>query len=228
MYWQEDTQTTGFKVDDEVVDLVFSLDCKGLPVDHNYALFAAISDVLPWVKEDHVAISHIHIPESANGWNRPEKEEGFLHLSRRTKLSVRAPKERVKDFDKILGVALNIQGHPLVLKRIVNEKLLSPSETLYSHFVVTETRDENTFMEQCAAEIEGAGVKIKKMLSGKVREVQYGDKALLTRSLMLADLTKDESILLQKKGLGEMQMMGCGIFIPYKGIKAVAEPDESA
>jgi hypothetical protein len=40
---------------------------------------------------------------------------------------------------------------------------------------------------------------------------------------MLADLSTDESIRLQQQGLGPRRLMGCGIFIPHKGIDAVSK-----
>jgi CRISPR/Cas system CSM-associated protein Csm4 (group 5 of RAMP superfamily) len=41
---------------------------------------------------------------------------------------------------------------------------------------------------------------------------------------MLASLTPDESLRLQQHGLGPHRTMGCGIFIPHKGIDAVKKP----
>ena len=36
--------------------------------------------------------------------------------------------------------------------------------------------------------------------------------------LMLAGLAPEESLALQWHGLGEERMLGCGLFIPHKGI----------
>jgi CRISPR/Cas system CSM-associated protein Csm4 (group 5 of RAMP superfamily) len=41
---------------------------------------------------------------------------------------------------------------------------------------------------------------------------------------MLADLKPEESLRLQQQGLGPHRLMGCGIFIPHKGIDAVHKP----
>jgi hypothetical protein len=38
---------------------------------------------------------------------------------------------------------------------------------------------------------------------------------------MVADLKKDESVLLQEKGLGDHRLLGCGLFIPQKGIETI-------
>ena len=69
---------------------------------------------------------------------------------------------------------------------------------------------------------------------GMARAEYYGEEApgildreqgkeelVMTRSLMLAELQPEESIRLQEDGLGPLRHMGCGIFIPHKGIEAV-------
>jgi len=38
---------------------------------------------------------------------------------------------------------------------------------------------------------------------------------------MLAELSLEESVRLQQRGLGSHRSMGCGIFLPHKGISAV-------
>ncbi len=47
------------------------------------------------------------------------------------------------------------------------------------------------------------------------------DGTVHTRSLMLANLSQQGSVRLQQTGLGPRREMGCGIFIPHKGIDAV-------
>ena len=37
MYWHEDDYEETTRVPDDVVDVLFSIDCKRLPVDHAYA-----------------------------------------------------------------------------------------------------------------------------------------------------------------------------------------------
>jgi hypothetical protein len=39
---------------------------------------------------------------------------------------------------------------------------------------------------------------------------------------MIADLTKENCILMQDKGIGQGRVFGCGIFLPHKSIDAVA------
>jgi len=40
---------------------------------------------------------------------------------------------------------------------------------------------------------------------------------------MLADLEAGEAVTLQQRGIGQHKKIGCGLFLPHKGIKAVHE-----
>ena len=39
---------------------------------------------------------------------------------------------------------------------------------------------------------------------------------------MIADLSKENSVLLQDAGLGDGRIYGCGIFLPHKSVDAVS------
>jgi hypothetical protein len=62
------------------------------------------------------------------------------------------------------------------------------------------------------------------MLCGRAHRLNAPQGAILTRSLLLAELTPGEAATLQQQGLGQGRLMGCGIFMPYKSIDAVYEP----
>ena len=101
MYWQEDPTERPFEVPDDILDVLFAIDCKRLPVDHAHALAAALRGVAPWLKtEPGAAIHNIHVAGSQNGWERPASG-GDQHLmpSRRTKLVIRIPKGRLADLE---------------------------------------------------------------------------------------------------------------------------------
>ena len=51
--------------------------------------------------------------------------------------------------------------------------------------------------------------------------INFGKKTVYTRSLMIADLSKEESLKLQEEGVGGEKLYGCGIFLPHKSIDAV-------
>ena len=53
------------------------------------------------------------------------------------------------------------------------------------------------------------------------KSIKTPDKELKTRSLMMADLTVEDAIKIQQKGLGPHRLLGCGVFILHKDIQEV-------
>lgn len=222
MLWQDDSISTQTPAAD-VVDLAFPIQCRQLPVDHLHALSTALGKVLPGLQEDRIGIHEIHIAGSQNGWERPDPELGqYLMPSRRTRLSIRVPKNRVAEIiDRLQSVILDIDGCELTLGA-VKEKPICSHDTLYARHVLmqnaAEEQDENLFLERMARELEGKDIQVKKALCGKSSQITTNDGPLITRSLMIADLNPTESVKLQQEGLGEHQHLGCGLFLPMKGI----------
>jgi len=225
MYWQEDTKSRSYALPERCVDLVFSISCRTLPVDHLYHLSQGIQAVLPWFSEEKQSGLHpIHVADSAHGWLRPERADDLLYLSKRTRLVLRMPGERVDEtVAALIGVTLNVDGHALSIDK-VNKRSLSTITTLYSRYVVAEEDDnEPLFLENTARQLETMDIRPKKMLPGKTHIIRTPDDDVITRSLMLAELDVDESIRLQEQGIGPHRQMGCGIFIPHKDIREVGE-----
>jgi CRISPR-associated protein Cas6 len=228
MYWQEDDEKkAGYQVPDDVQDLVFEMKCKSLPVDHAHSLSTAIVDALPWLEdEENAGIHLIHVAESGNGWLRPEDTENeVLYVSRRTKFTMRLPKHRIGDAETLLGQQLDIDGHQLELTKCTT-RLLQPLPTLFARYIIsTEDESEVEFMQRMAKDIQEMGIQVKKMMPGRSHKLRTPEGGVHTRSLMLADLTKDDAITLQQLGVGEGRKIGCGLFVPHKGIKAVNSDD---
>jgi len=227
MFWQEDDTDTELQTPDDIVDVLFSVDCKRLPVDHAYALFAALQQAAPWIAEidSGVAVHTVHVAGSQNGWERPEQgPDQHLILSRRTKLTIRAPRERMDVLlEDLQGKTLDVSGCRL---RIGAAKIrpLSRETTLLARYVATLPEDtEEEFLDWAVRALKRRGVRVRKALCGKTRLLTTPDGPLRTRSLMLASLSREESVRAQREGLGPHRGMGCGIFIPHKGIDAVGK-----
>lgn len=224
MFWQENPSEQDCEVTAEVVDILFALDCKRLPVDHAHALASAIIDALPWFSDEADAGVHsIHVAGSQNGWERPTHgTESHLILSRRTKLAIRLHQKRQDDLIQGLrGRTLNVAGCPLTIGE-AKIKPLSKETTLMARYVVTqEGDDEEAFLTRMARELHHLNIGVRKALCGKTTTLTIPGGGLQTRSLLLADLSPVESIRLQVAGLGPYRSMGCGLFIPHKGIDSV-------
>jgi CRISPR-associated protein Cas6 len=228
VFWKEDTGgKKEFVVPDDVVDISYKLECKTLPIDHAHSLSTAIQEALPWFVEEAQAGLHlIHVAESGNGWHRPEDPENeILCLSRRTRLTLRVPKHRINDAHALSDVSMEIAGHGLTVKEGAVKSLVA-LPTLFSRYVETEEgTDEDSFLVDMARTLEQKGIPVSKLMAGRVHRFRLGEQNRFTRSLMVADLTPDQSVKLQQQGIGESQKYGFGLFIPQKGIKAVNAED---
>jgi len=224
MYWQEKQTNTNNNVPDDIVDVIYSIRCRALPVDHAYALSQTIKAALPWfADEDNTAIHTIHVAETSNGWIRPEGPDELLYLSKRTKFALRVPNHRVEDAKALIGLSLQVAGNDLEITK-ASIRNLSALTTLFSRYVITDgTKDEAEFLERCQQELAGMNIKVKKMMCGMEKSINTPDGQIKARSLMLADLDFDETINLQRQGLGVHQLLGCGIFIPHKDINEISE-----
>ena len=223
MYWTEHNNQTAYTVPDDIVDLTFRVSCRCLPVDHAYALSQAIVQALPWLaKEERAGIHLIHGAESGHGWQRPQDPDNeVLHLSRRTKLTLRLPKECVSRAKEITGLTLEVDGYPLEVGS-ATVRPLSALTTLFSRYVVAlEEEDEERFTHRAADELMELGVSARKLLCGKSHVFRTAAERVFTRRLMVADLKVENSVKLQQQGLGPHRKLGCGLFIPHKGIGPV-------
>lgn len=228
MYWEEKKPDKPFQVPDDIVDVAYKINCKCLPLEHAMALSGAIQKALPWISdEDKAGIHLIHGAESGNGWMRPEDPANeLLHLSRRTRMMLRLPKERLDAAQELTGKTLNIDGHELTVGEY-QVKLLSTQSTLFSRYVVSmDTESEDDFLHRVYKTLKSMDIQIHKIMCGKTHILQghYGD--IFTRSVMLAELAPAESVKVQEEGIGEGRKLGCGLFIPHKGIAPVKESEE--
>jgi CRISPR-associated protein Cas6 len=204
---------------DEIVDAVFAITCRSLPVDHAYALSAAIQAALPWFADEPRAGLHtIHGAASGAGWQRPEGDDAQLQLSRRTKLVLRLPAHRMADATALTGRTLDVAGSPMHVGQLSARPLLRIA-SLFSRSVLFEgAAGESAFLAAATEGLRALGVEASTMLCGRDVTLATPEATYRTRSLMLAGLTPEQSLALQCHGLGEARKLGCGLFIPHKDV----------
>lgn len=223
-FWSEDNEEQEeYKVPENILDFVFQIKSKCIPQDHAFQLSKAIQEALPWLTStDNIGIHPISGAESGNGWQRPDTE--VLFLSRRQKLTLRLPKSRSEEIKQLIGKTLELEGYPLTIGDFITRQM-SDLPTVFARNVATDiNQDENEFLMQCQDTLAEMGIKSRKMMCGLKGRIELPGQTIYTRSLMLADLEKEESVKIQETGLGAMREYGCGLFMPQKGIKAV-KPD---
>jgi CRISPR-associated protein Cas6 len=216
MYWQDDNPSQAPRVPDDVVDVAYAISCARLPIDHAYALSRALRAVFPWFADETGAALHtIHVAASGNGWIRPTD---YIHPSKRTKLVIRLPKPRLSEAPALSGRTLDIDGHSL---RVGAHGIrpLNPISTVFARDVAAGAEPEEAFLANALQQLRALDIAPKKMLCGIQGRIATPDGVIQTRSLMLAELSFDESLRLQQRGLGAHRALGCGVFIPHKDIQ---------
>jgi CRISPR-associated protein Cas6 len=226
MLWEDEAKKEEFVVPQNMVDLVFKIDCRQLPVTHASELYQALHSALPWLPEEPaVGIHQIHGATSGNGWERPA-DDGVLHLSKRSRMTLRMPSHRLDDVDELVGKSLDIAGN-IVKVGGYNVKPLMPQAVIFARYVaMPHGMEEDEFLRWVLDQLAEQEIKVRKMLCGIGHNISTPEGDVSTRSLMIADLDKPTSIALQEQGIGPLRHYGCGIFLPHKGIRAVGSEED--
>lgn len=194
--------------DEICVDLHFEVVGETLPVDHGYALFGALSRAIPCFHgDDGIGLRLIRGRYIG---------EGLLDISPSSTLYLRLPVSRIPDYIPLAGAVMDVGGHPLQVG-ILNTRGLTPSVAIYSHLVTTKNgQDEARFLEEINRQKTVNGVQ-GRVTPGKRRTFRVHGRQVVGYSVLVDELTAEESIRLQEKGLGGRRKMGCGFFEPWKG-----------
>lgn len=223
MFWEETRPLDELSGLRDVVDVAFRIDCPCLPLDHAHALSTALLGYLPWLDtEPYAGVHLIHGAESGNGWMRPQDpEKDLLHLSRRARLRLRVPQARSAEVTALVGVQLDVQGFAVDIGPM-NVLPLDPLPVVFARYVVADPdQDEAGFLARMASELQALKVPATKLLGGRSHVLRAPGGLLHTRSLMVAELSPEASLRLQRSGIGPARAMGCGLFIGHKDIAPV-------
>jgi CRISPR-associated protein Cas6 len=187
------------------VELRFPIQGAQLPSDQGYALFGAISRVIPEAHDsDWLAVETL--PGVARG-------DGLTQLDGRARLKVRAPQDRVPLLLKLAGKRLEVDGHAVRLGA-PQIYLLKPSSALYARVVTIKGYTEpEPFLEAVCRKLDALGIKGEPVV-GPRRVLKVGTHTVVGFALAVHELSDEASILLQERGIGGRRHMGCGIFNP--------------
>jgi|TARA_Y100000310_G_scaffold343695_1_gene452535 CRISPR-associated protein Cas6 len=224
-FWQEAPVAKAPVLPETVIDLVFRTEGRQLPADHAWTLSRAVTRALPWLEDEaHTGIHLIHGAQSGNGWQQPA-DNGVIELSARTRFVLRVPETRVPAARALSGQTLEIDRHALTLLGARVRPLTPFATVLARHIRVTETTtDEPVFLEHTAQWLGELGISPTKMLCGRIHQFTTPQGTMLTRSLLITDLSPKDSAVVQHNGLGPDRLLGCGLFLPHKSIGAVHTP----
>jgi len=219
MYWNDEEETNSITSPDDKIDFVFQLVGKTLPQSYLFGFAHALQNQIQWWDDQDDISFHIVIAgEEGNGWFRGNNPEDPIYISKRNMLVVRAPRHLAEKIESLKDTGLDVLQHAVILKHKHNKEI-KPAPTLYSRYVVCDDKDESSMVEEVVIQLQKLDIKCKKILCGKERSLNINNKEIITRSLMLEDLGKEDSIVIQSNGLGAFQKIGCGVFIPHKSVK---------
>ena len=197
------------------VELHFPFSGRTVTTDHGYALFGAISRIIP---EAHDAdwLTVATMKGTAVG-------EGSLQLDSASTLKIRLPQDRVPLLLKLAGKRLDIDGHTIRLGA-PQIHLLKPSSVLYARAVTIKGYTEpGAFLDAVRRKLQDLNV-VGEAVVGPRRVLKVGNKTIVGFAVAVHELNDDNSILLQERGIGGRRHMGCGIFFPIAIDRVIGEP----
>jgi CRISPR-associated protein Cas6 len=187
------------------VDLAFRLIGTTLPVDHGYALYSAINRLVPALHDAKPIGLH-----PVRGWYAGE---GTLLLMPSSRLILRLPDARIREFLTIAGKTLDVDGHHLRVG-VPETRLLRPAATLYARLVTIKGFMEPTTLLEAAARQIQAMELVAALHVGERRTLRIRDTQVVGFEVTATGLTPVDSVQLQAIGIGGRRRMGCGVFVP--------------
>ena len=200
-----------------LIDLAFRLNPATIPIDYGYALFGAISRIIPAVHGDRRVGVHpirgMHL------------EPRRLTLVEGSRLRLRLPSEEVATYLALAGATLDLDGSRLAVG-IPAVEPLRPAPALRSRLVtIGHLKDPEPFLATARRQLAEMGVAAAVEFlpdphpdrPGQPirRVIRIKDKRIVGFPLVIPNLTAEESILVQEQGLGSRRRMGCGVFVAY-------------
>ena len=188
-----------------IIELSFRLLGRTIPVDHGYALYAALSRVVP---ELHDA-QEVGIPPVRGVY----AGGGVLHLAPFSRLTIRLPHDQIRSVLKLAGKTVDVASHTLHIG-IPNARALLPVANLRARLVTIKGfLEAEPFAEAAKRQLHSLGIA-GELLLGTRRTLRIKDKQVVGFDAVITELTAEESLILQERGLGGRRRMGCGVFVP--------------
>jgi len=187
------------------VDLAFRVVGKTIPVDHGYALYSAVSRILPEIHASKETGIH-PIRGSYSG-------DGALFLGPFSRLTLRLPDDEIRAYLKLAGKRLTLDGHVLTVG-VPEVRILRTVTGLRARLVTIKGFQEpELFLQAVRRQLEALRIT-GDVLLGERRTFRVKEKQIVGYEMAVTELTAEESLNLQEAGLGGRRRMGCGLFVP--------------
>jgi CRISPR-associated protein Cas6 len=200
---------------ESLVECVFPIVMGGsIPADYRYLLYSALKAEFPQLTE--------------RGWSflpiagEPQGDLLELRADRQYELAVRMPRVDLQFVEGMSKHAVRIGNHIIVLGE-PRVRPIRPAPVLRSDLVIITSDDETRGVRGIEYGMH-IGKRLGAMLGHLDFGVKIGDRRRIhirgTRCfghvVTVLSVSNDESLKLQRHGLGESRAMGCGVFEPLE------------
>lgn len=191
------------------IEISFDLHGESIPADYPHQLWEALLRIAPALADGgQVGVIPLRGPNN----------NGELLLPKRSKLVLRVPLALLETAQALSEQALQIGTGTLRLGQGKTREI-QPYSTLHAHLVAGPS-DETEFMQMVHAALAALGVS-SKLICGRHHSLVTDRQAISGFSLVMHDLTPEDSLRVQYAGMGSGRNLGCGIFVPYKVISGL-------
>jgi len=203
------------QIDMRLVDISFKVRGIGIPREHEYPMFSAISDRLG------SEVTHGDSPLQFSRICSLVPSNDIMMLTKNSRLWVRTP-------ICMLGACLRLSGKFLKIGRsrvhltpdYSSIRGIVPSDILFSHRVIIKHRNLsdasqiNPQMHEDAVQRQLDGLDVQGAISVQNRRttVRIKGRVIVGYPVLLRGLSDQGSMIVQSRGIGGHRHIGCGIF----------------
>jgi CRISPR-associated protein Cas6 len=211
-----------------VVDLLFPVVGTRVPTDHCYALFGALSRLLPCLHDGSVPFAMAPLTGQPAG-------QGLLGLDpARSHLRLRLPASDIGRVIPLAGKCLEVMGRRIRLG-VPQVFPLRPASALFARTVTFKhATDAAPFLDAARRQLDSLGIGGSPEIPEHVAKdgrvelhrhvLRVKGSRIVCFPLLVRGLTTEGSLRLQEAGLGGRRRMGGGFFIPVRGREDARAP----
>ena len=204
-----------------MIELQFPVVGQTVPTQNGYALYGAISRIVPEIHD-------LDAPSAIAPLTGSRGEMGELLLDRRSQIRIRLPAELIPQLLRLAGRPLELVNHRIQVG-VPRVQIIEPSSNLYARIVllkvahicdpspsqfetaVRKRLDEHQISATAEIPVHRFGCRRGQPLR---RVTKISGRTITGYALRVNGLSAGDSIKLQEIGLGGRRKMGGGFFIP--------------
>ena len=190
-----------------IVDLWFPVLGETLPSDHGYLLYSALCEECPELHGASWWGLHT-IPGTVRG-------DGRILLQDRPSMGLRLPADRIGTVLSLAGKKLRVGNQSIRCAPPTVRPLESASAVSARIVCIKGFMEPEEFEGAIRRQLNGFGVDCPVQI-GPRKVLQIRQHTVVGFSVRISEVDPDQSLELQRQGLGGRRRFGCGMFSPSK------------